>query len=269
VTATPILLQRDPRVRSVRWADLRRPTRLQTARELCLTLPWLAASLALAHAGRFTAATACSFVFFLAGIRQAHGAQHQTLGLSRRANDWALFVLSIVMLGSMHAVQITHRRHHARCMGDDDVEGFTARLPWWGAIAAGPLFTARILTTALAVATPTQRRWVRAETAASVAIVAAAVFAPLPLAFGFHVAGMLVGHALTGFFLVWVVHRGCDREREVARTLRHRLGNVASMSMFFHLEHHLFPDVPTCNLAELARRLDEAAPELQRQSVFG
>jgi fatty acid desaturase len=38
--------------------------------------------------------------------------------------------------------------------------------------------------------------------------------------------------------------------------------------MFFHVEHHLFPAVPTCHLPQLARRLDEAAPELTRLRVF-
>jgi fatty acid desaturase len=31
--------------------------------------------------------------------------------------------------------------------------------------------------------------------------------------------------------------------------------------MFFHLEHHLFPQVPTARLHILARRLDAAEPE--------
>ena len=39
-------------------------------------------------------------------------------------------------------------------------------------------------------------------------------------------------------------------------------------NMFYHVEHHLFPSVPTCHLPELARRLDGAAPELQRKLVF-
>jgi fatty acid desaturase len=30
--------------------------------------------------------------------------------------------------------------------------------------------------------------------------------------------------------------------------------------MFFHLEHHLFPQVPTAHLPLLARRLDNACP---------
>jgi fatty acid desaturase len=38
--------------------------------------------------------------------------------------------------------------------------------------------------------------------------------------------------------------------------------------MFYHIEHHLFPKVPTCKLWLLARRLDVAAPELKDKQVF-
>jgi fatty acid desaturase len=38
--------------------------------------------------------------------------------------------------------------------------------------------------------------------------------------------------------------------------------------MFFHLEHHLFPRVPTCHLPVLAERLDQAMPDLGAKHVF-
>ncbi len=39
-------------------------------------------------------------------------------------------------------------------------------------------------------------------------------------------------------------------------------------SMFYHLEHHLVPAVPTIKLPELARRIDEALPELEKKNTF-
>ena len=41
-----------------------------------------------------------------------------------------------------------------------------------------------------------------------------------------------------------------------------------SYEMFFHLEHHLFPAVPTRRLPILAGRLDAVAPELGAKRVF-
>lgn len=262
----PVLLL-DPRVRGVSWKDLLSTTRGEVARELLLGAPWLAGSLFFVSEGLLVPALACSFFLFLAGIRQAHGAQHYSLGLSRPATEWVLFGLSALMLGSMHAVQVTHLRHHARCMEDDDEEAFTARMGPLGAILAGPLFTARIIVTALRRGTRVQRRWVIAEIVATAVIAGIAILArPLPL-LEYHVATMAVGHCLTGFFLVWLVHHDCDRYREVARTLR-GLKALPFMHMLFHLEHHLYPAVPTVHLAELARRLDRAAPELREQAAF-
>jgi fatty acid desaturase len=55
---------------------------------------------------------------------------------------------------------------------------------------------------------------------------------------------------------------------EIARTLRNRLKSAVAFDMFFHVEQHLFPRVPTCRLPELARRLDQVAPELGRKQVY-
>lgn len=65
-----------------------------------------------------------------------------------------------------------------------------------------------------------------------------------------------------------IVHRGCAHEHNIARTRRGWLKNIVSYSMFYHLEHHLFPAVPTCHLPHLARRLDEVAPEYREKQVM-
>jgi fatty acid desaturase len=59
------------------------------------------------------------------------------------------------------------------------------------------------------------------------------------------------------------VHHDCDRWEQIARTLRHRLKSAVSFGMFYHLEHHLFPRVPTC-----PQRLDQRVPELPRKQVL-
>jgi fatty acid desaturase len=67
---------------------------------------------------------------------------------------------------------------------------------------------------------------------------------------------------------VWTVHHDCDRWDEVARTLRHRFKSLLVFNMFYHLEHHLYPRVPTSRLPALARRLDGALPDLPRKPVY-
>ena len=83
----------------------------------------------------------------------------------------------------------------------------------------------------------------------------------------YHVGAMLIGHCLTGYFLVWIVHRDLDPRTQLARTMR-GFWRLPFLKMGYHLEHHLFPAVPASRLEELARRIDRAAPELRRQRVF-
>jgi fatty acid desaturase len=258
----------DPRVRSVAWRDLVTVSRLEIAKELALSLPFLALSLVLADLGWFMPALAASYVFFLTGLRQVHNAYHYALGIPQAATEWVMFVLSVLMLGSMHAVQVNHLHHHKHCMGDDDVEAMSARMSGLLAILFGPVFPVLLHVNAFKLANRRQRRWVVAELLANAAWVGL-VFGVLDVpALKYHVIAMAIGQCLTAFFAVWTVHHDCDRSHFIARTLRGRVKNFASFGMFFHVEHHLFPRVPTCHLSILAERLDKAAPELQEKRVF-
>src|SRR5262245_874574 len=107
-------LRPSQQIAHVEWRDLVGLTPLETARELTLCLPWLALSLALAAAHLYLPALAASFMMFLTGLRQVHNGHHHALGLGRRANEWFLFAMSVVMLGAMHAVKFNHLRHHKR-----------------------------------------------------------------------------------------------------------------------------------------------------------
>ena len=82
----------------------------------------------------------------------------------------------------------------------------------------------------------------------------------------YHVIAMGVAQCLTAFFAVWTVHHDTADARYPARTQRGRLRNFVSYHMFLHVEHHLFPQVPTCHLPTLARRLDRVMPDLQSEA---
>lgn len=259
---------RDPRVRSVEWHDLTDLTGLEVTKELLLSAPWFVLSLFLAHRQSYILALGASFVLFLAGLRQVHNAYHGSIGISRAACDWVMFVLSVLMLGSMHVIQFHHLRHHRHCMDGEDVEAMSARMSGWKAILLGPLFPLRLHVSALRWASPLQLRWIHAELLANGAwVLFVFVFSDYPV-LRYHILAMAVGQSLTAFFAVWTVHHDCDRSHFIARTLRRPIMNPLTAHMFFHLEHHLFPKVPTCHLPELAKRLDQAAPELQEKRVF-
>ena len=254
--------------RTVPWRDLLILTPLQKFCELTLSLPWLLASLYFYDQRIWLAGACCSFYFFLTGLRQSHGAQHYTLGLGKRWEDGVLFTLSFLMLGSMHAVQVSHLHHHRHCLDDDDAEGSTARLSWWRALLAGPAFPLRLHVAAWRLGSRAKRTWIALEVAAIFAVIIIAACIPM-VALRAHVLAMLIGESMTGFFAVWTVHHDCDADGLHSRTQRGRWVNRLFYNMFFHAEHHLFPLVPTCHLARLADRLDAAAPGLAWKQVLG
>jgi fatty acid desaturase len=260
-------LRQSARIRAIAWRDLTALRPAEQVRELLLPLPFLlAARLAFAFDVPLVPWLASAY-FFLAGLRLVHDAFHDNLALPRRAGHALLVALSGVMLGSMHAVRITHLQHHRDCLGPDDVEGQTARRSALRAVAAGLAFPVRLHQAAWRRASSIDRRFIAGELLLSAALLAlAAVQVSTQLTH--HVVLMMLAQGLTGFFAVWTVHHDVDEERQVARTMRHRLKSALALGMFFHLEHHLFPRVPTCHLPALAERLDAAAPDLSKATVY-
>jgi fatty acid desaturase len=260
-------LRDDPRIRSVKWQDLTRLTTGQVVYELCISIPWLIGSIASFAAGWPAVGLAAAFFFFLTGLRQAHGAQHYFLGIGRRAQDVVLAVLSVLMVASLHALQATHMHHHRHALEPSDVEGATARMPWWKALVLGPWFIVMLHWRGIQLAGRRQRRWIGAESVAILCWVAGLSLWG-PAALRWFAGAMILGECLTGFFAVWTVHHDCDAHLQLARTQRGGWKNLISYEMFYHLEHHLFPAVPTPRLPELAARLDEAVPHLSEEQVF-
>lgn len=255
-----------PRV-SVPWRDLLPLSRREVLAEASLSLPWLAASLVLAANRWHGAALGGSFMFFLTGLRQVHGAFHYSLGLPQRWTEGVMFALSAVMLGSMHPVQTTHLLHHRVCLGPGDIEAHCARLPAWKAILTGPLFPLRLHAAAFRLADRRRRSWILAELGVTALVVTSAVATDWWW-LRYHVIAMAAGHCLSSFFAVWTVHHDCEGSGSIARTMRGPVRTHLTYAMFYHLEHHLFPAVPTRRLPELARRLGRVAPDLVVKRVL-
>jgi fatty acid desaturase len=252
----------------VQWKDLVHLGRTDVISELFISLPWLIVSFIFAGLQWYVLALFCSFMFFLTGLRQVHNAFHFALGISRPATHWVMFVLSIVMLGSMHAVQINHLRHHQHCMQDEDIEAKSATMKWWQALLFGPVFPWILHKKAFEVGTKTQKKWMSAELVANV-IVLILVFVILDISIlKYHVSAMLIGQCMTAFFAVWTVHHDTEDHVYMARTVRNEFKRVVTYNMFYHMEHHLFPAVPTRRLHILAKRLDEHDPTVEIRHVF-
>lgn len=258
----------DLRLRAVGWRDLVHVTPLETLWEPLLPGAWLAVSLLTAAHGHYIIALGLSFMFFLTGLRLIHNAFHSALGVSRITTDIVLWVMSLLMLGSMHAVQFNHLRHHRLTLGEGDVEGRHADMPAWRALLFGPAFPVLLHVAALRDGNRRLRATIVGELLLN-AVWITLVFRGFDSStLRYHVSAMAIGQCLTAFFAVWTVHHHCDRTHYIARTLRNKVKNEITFNMFLHIEHHLFPRVPTCHLRELSRRIDRVAPELKSKIVF-
>lgn len=254
-------------VRKVEWRDLRKLTLKELLIENNLTIPWFLISMLLAYYEFYLLALPFSGFFFLTGLRQVHNGFHNTLGTNRFLTWFTLYSNSILMMVSIHAVKFNHLRHHRYCLTEEDYEGKSAGMTWYGAILYGPIHMFLIHKITLQYGNSYYKRNVLLELF-SISTVALLVFYFNIHFLIYHIAVMIAGEFLMAFFAVWTVHHDTEDSPEFARTQRSRWKNAITFSMFYHLEHHLFPAVPTIKLPELARRIDNALPELNKKSTF-
>ncbi|GAB3053416.1 hypothetical protein GCM10027155_19730 [Acinetobacter apis] len=253
---------------NVQWKDLLELNTRDVISELLISSPWLISSLFLAYQQWYVLALMCSFMFFLTGLRQVHNAFHFALGLSKPKTHYFIFLFSLLMLGSMHAIQINHLRHHQYCMSEEDVEAKSARMVWWKAFIFGPFFPILLHRKAFQVATKTQKKWMTVELIVNLLLIGLVFFIIDVTVLKYHVLVMLFGQCMTAFFAVWTVHHGTEDHVYMARTIRNPIKRVITYNMFLHVEHHLFPAVPTRKLHILSKRLDHYAPDVEIRKVF-
>ncbi len=244
--------------RCVVWKDLVKHQRFETTRELCLPLPWLVAAFYCGAQGWTVAMSICVIYIFMLGLRVAHNAFHGALGLSRRSDQVVMFVISLMMLGSSHAINYTHMYHHKHCMQKGDVEGELANLPFWFALLKSPIYPVYIHVAALRDAPWAQKRWIIAELVVSVILQGVMWLWLESSVYMLYTLMMLVANVLAPMVGIWGVHHHCEHAPTNARSCRSVLLNALTFGMFYHAEHHLFPAVPTRHLGELAKRIDAA-----------
>jgi len=254
-------------IKKIQWKDLRDLTVREMLIENNLTIPWVLISWLLAYKGYYVLALPFSAFFFLTGLRQVHNGFHNSLGTNKFLTWFSLYSNSILMIVSIHAVKYNHIRHHKYCLGEDDYEGKSAAMSWYGAILYGPVHMFLIHKVTLQTANKKYVKNVLAELI-SIAIFVAAVFYFDIRFLIYHIIAMVTGEFLMAFFAVWTVHHDTHEHPEFARTQRKSWKNKITFSMFYHLEHHLFPAVPTIKLPELAKRIDDALPGIEKKQTF-
>lgn len=196
------------------------------------------------------------FGVFVAVVTVTHDVVHRAIGLSATAADWALFAMGLILLESGHAYRATHRQHHRMFPDPSDPEGYPAELSMIGAICYGPIFLIRLW--CWAYSRGTDRGWLVAEAAGPFAALAASVLA-WPYAPGvlLYTLMVIVGSWVYPLLTVYLPHHDYGATPLTqTRTLRGKLIPAIFLELTYHLEHHLYPQVPSHHLPELARRLE-------------
>ncbi|RFS22582.1 fatty acid desaturase [Chitinophaga silvatica] len=251
----------------VQWKDLKKLSTLEMLIENNISVPWLIASLFCAWKGWYLAALPFSAFYFLTALRQVHNGFHNSLGTNKFLTWLTLYLNSISMMASIHAVKFNHIRHHKYCLSEEDYEGKSASMSWYGAILYGPVHMFLIHKITLKHANKNYVRNVWLEMISIAVVTTVIIWLKIPFLI-YHIIVMVIGELLMAFFAVWTVHHDTHEQPELARTQRGGIKNWLTFSMFYHLEHHLFPAVPTIKLPELAKRLDECIPELEKKTTF-
>ena len=264
-------------INAVKWQDLRSLTRGQIAYNVILPYPFLLMSWWFASQSWYVLACGASYLFFASAFRQAHDGYHHSLGIGKRTTTAILLLLSVVLMTSLHSIRATHMEHHRNPLGDSDIEGSLAKMSWWQAMLGGVTYRLDIYRQGLRLSSRRNRHITYLEFGLiALVIVTALVLSVFHIAVPaiamsaqvliYHILTMMLANASVGIIAVWGVHHDCDET--VARTERNPLVNLLTFNLLYHVEHHLFPAVPSNHLPQLAKRLDAAAPHLTKAHVL-
>ena len=262
-------------IASVEWQDFRQLTRAQIAYNLILPYPFLLLSWWFASQSLYVMACGASYLFFAAAFRQAHDGYHHSLGTGKRATTAILLLLSVLLMTSLHSIRATHMEHHRNPLGDSDIEGRLAKGSWWQALLGGITYRLDIYRQGWHLSSRRNQRiaWLEfglialvVMTAIVLTVLTIPAIAMLAQVLIYHLLTMMLANASVGIIAVWGVHHDCDET--IARTERNPLVNLLTFNLLYHVEHHLFPAVPSNHLPELAKRLDVASPHLTKAHVL-
>jgi beta-carotene hydroxylase len=228
-------------------------------RAASLATPFLltAAFFLFAANGLWLASLVCTMLltFFTYGSI-SHDLVHRTLRLPRALNEVLLCAIELMAFRSGHAYRFAHLNHHARFPAADDLEGAAAGMTWWRALLDGVTLQPRLVL--FAFQRGRDRSWIVGEVIGVLLLLVASLAAiPWTVAPATYAVLMILGSWLFPLITSFIPHDPkVDTELTQTRLFRGRVLSIVALEHLYHLEHHLYPQVPHHNWPKLARRLD-------------
>ncbi len=208
-----------------------------------------------------------------------HHLIHGSLGFGPRRRSFLLSAVSLLLFESGHSLERTHLAHHGTDPEAEDPEGYIESLPWGRLLIEAPLFRYRLWAWARRQPTPVlshlpERRHASIERRRHVEI--GWHLAATAVALGLGVA-QLLGHELgraATLVVVYVVlqhvanaafavlaakgpHTNWGRATPTPLiAVRGRVLGLLLFGHIWHLEHHLYPQVPLFNLGVVAAEIE-------------
>ena len=195
----------------------------------------------------------------------SHDLVHRTLHIPRWLNEWLLCLIELLALRSGHAYRSSHLNHHAKFPSNDDLEGAAAAMTFIQSLIDGVTLQVRIWLHASKLA-KSDRIWIYGEAIAIAAILLGSAFAiPWTIFPAAYCALMIGGSWLFPFVTSYIPHNALgDSELTKTKLFRGNVIRLVAMDHLYHLEHHMYPQVPHHRWPDLAKRLD---PFFEEQKI--
>ncbi len=239
-------------------ADLTTTTSLQFALAVARPLTVIALYCWASLEGHWKLAVMLVPILFLADVVVVHDLMHHNLSRSKRTNHVSLTILAALMLESGHALEATHAEHHRSFPSKSDPEAYLATWPIWRVLIEGPIYRYKLWYWALRHGNGSRVAAVAAEAMLHFAVVGAAIAASVTGGYAPFTVFVATGIVSSWFFpivSVTGVHNARAKSQfQQSRTLRGVVVPRAMLGMGYHLEHHLWPMIPSHHLNATAQR---------------
>lgn len=195
----------------------------------------------------------------------SHDLVHRNLGLPTWLNETFLSIIELLAFRSGHAYRASHLNHHARFPHEDDVEGRAARMSFSRALVEGIRFHFLIVIWAIQHSSR-HRMLIAFESATATALlVSCLVSASATPVFAAYAILLIAGSWILPIATVVIPHDAAGSGVLFqTRLFRGKVLSIIALQHLYHLEHHLYPQVPHQNWPKLAKRLD---PFFKRSGV--